>query len=101
ESYNQGLALLVKLTADAPTMSQYRDNQVIGYSNLGDVFVSLGRRQDAEQSYRRSLLLLEELAAAAPNNPRYQHLLADLLADCDEPALRDPARAVAAAQRAV
>jgi tetratricopeptide (TPR) repeat protein len=101
ESYSRGLAVLEKLTADAPTIPQYRDNQVIGYSNLGDVLFSLGRRQDAEKFYCRSLALLENLAAGAPNNPRYQNLLADLLADCDHPALRDPARAVAAAQRAV
>jgi tetratricopeptide (TPR) repeat protein len=101
QSNRQGLALLEKLTADAPGVPQYRDNQAVGYENLGDIQFHAGRRQEAEQSYRQGLALLEKLAADAPGIPRYQYRLANWLADCADPALRDPGRAAVVAQRAV
>jgi tetratricopeptide (TPR) repeat protein len=61
---------------------------------LADVLYASGRYREAAQSCREALELV-------PNEPKVHEKLAEILANCPDPGLRDPAEAVRLAARGV
>jgi tetratricopeptide (TPR) repeat protein len=106
--YRQAFELLPILVADAPGIPQYREA-------LAEVHVAIGARERAEgrsaeatEHFRAARDLLTALATDLPDGGpgpglpgNNENSLAWFLANCPDPAFRDPARAVDHAKTAV
>jgi serine/threonine protein kinase/Tfp pilus assembly protein PilF len=94
EAYRQALALLGPLAADFPGKADYPRKLATTHLNLGAALQRGGRPREAENSYRLSL-------KADPASPAAHDALASLLTSCPDPQVRNPARAVPLAKKAV
>jgi tetratricopeptide (TPR) repeat protein len=92
--FRQALALDEQLAADFPSVALYREGRASSYYALGGVHEGLGQYDNAIADYSRAINL--NAKTALPHNR-----LAWVLATCPEARLRDPARARAAATKAV
>jgi tetratricopeptide (TPR) repeat protein len=92
--YRQALALDKQLAADFPAVPEYREGRASSYNNLGYVHEVLGQYDNAIADYSRAINLNAKWAST-------HNRLAWVLATCPEARLRDPARARAAATKAV
>jgi tetratricopeptide (TPR) repeat protein len=102
------IALQEALVADFPAVPQYRFELAESYRMLWNVLKNMKRWADLDPVHRRALALLEKLVEEDPENPRYQSKLGEAqavvathLANCPDPALRDPAKAVELVEKAV
>jgi tetratricopeptide (TPR) repeat protein len=75
-SYRAALGLYQQLTAEFPTVPNYRQELARTHSNLGTVLDRTGRPQQAEAAYRAALDVQKALAGDFPAMPSYRHLLA-------------------------
>jgi serine/threonine protein kinase len=83
-----------KQAAAFPRVPHYRDDLIGGYAELAQLLAGVGKADEARGVLRKLTPLAPEGAAACNH-------LAWLLATCAEPSLRDPARAVTLARKAV
>jgi serine/threonine protein kinase len=101
QHYTRSIDLLRKLDAESPGE---HDNQFVLRGSLtlmGDLLLAHGEREKAAEQYRQALDLLKGLVDRYPDNAQDANDLAWFLAVCADPRFRNPARAVALAQRAV
>jgi tetratricopeptide (TPR) repeat protein len=84
-----------------PNEPKYQVDLAAGDAALGNLLAAVGRHEDAEPLLREAVELREKLAEQFPDDAAHQNSLAWLLANCADPALRDPAEAVELANRAV
>ena len=82
------------LKTSFPDDPEHRRNLVLSYLDLGRLRCELGRQVEAADSYRKALELEED-------DPNVNNELAWFLATNPEPSLRDAARAVRLAKKAV
>ena len=53
-------------------MPAYRQHLATSHNNLGNLLADLGKRQEAEEQYRKALTIQEQLAADFPAVPEYR-----------------------------
>jgi tetratricopeptide (TPR) repeat protein len=94
KSFRDALDVYANLASEAPNKGVYRDREAVSRLNLAGVLVLVGRPKEAEQQYAK-ILEVNPKSASAHNN------LAWMLATSAETKLRDPARAVVLAKKAV
>jgi serine/threonine protein kinase/Flp pilus assembly protein TadD len=107
--YEETIALQTRVFgAGHPKTLGSINNLVILLVKLGERLDAEGRYQEAEQAFRRTLALLEQLAASFPNSPKHlnalvscQGRLAMFLLSCPDLKLRNAQEATALAQKAV
>jgi serine/threonine protein kinase/tetratricopeptide (TPR) repeat protein len=92
--YAQALAIRKKLVEKFPAVPAYRQELGHSYMVLGVLLGQTTREREALEAFRTGLAL-------NPDNARLRDGFSWLLATCADPALRDPARAVALAKAAV
>ncbi len=93
KAFREAIAVLEKLDTEFPTQG-YAGWLANGYTELALVLSAAAQTQEADQTYRKVLELKPESAPAMNN-------LAWLLATCEKPGFRNPARAVELAAKAV
>jgi tetratricopeptide (TPR) repeat protein/tRNA A-37 threonylcarbamoyl transferase component Bud32 len=76
KAYNQAVALLEKLVADFPNVSEYRGDLATAYTQQGTLLRRTESPDAAEKAYRQALNLRQRLAADSPQNPLYREKLA-------------------------
>jgi tetratricopeptide (TPR) repeat protein len=96
---NRGLAYRhkgqpAKAVADYSKALELKPDHVTALKNRGDAYAALGQ-------WDRAIADVAKASDLAPGNPAALNKLAWLLASCPEAKFRDPARAVAAAKKAV
>jgi serine/threonine protein kinase/tetratricopeptide (TPR) repeat protein len=74
--YEQMYAIFARLSADFPTVSQYRENLADSRNSLGLLLAHLRKRDEAEAAHRAALAIREKLAAEFPTVPKYRDDLA-------------------------
>ena len=101
EAYARSLRLADKLVAEAPTVPDYRRIQCLNREQWAWLLAQQGKIPEAEEEFRRTQDGMEKLVDQFPTLPEYLNNLAGLLCTCPLEQLRDPARAVELARRAV
>ena len=71
----------------------------LAHYRLAELLHATGRTDEARRHFDQAQAIMEELARCRPKEPDCHWQLICLLANCPEPALRDPPRAVALAKR--
>jgi tetratricopeptide (TPR) repeat protein len=99
--FRQALAIVDKLTGAANALPEVQAEKAMLRADLALCLADRGRTTEAEQEYRRAFEGCEKLAADLPDQAEYLDSLARLRATCAVDRLRDPARAVQLARRAV
>jgi serine/threonine protein kinase/tetratricopeptide (TPR) repeat protein len=95
----EATAALHKEAGDANP--EHAKGQAWAHYHLGELLRETGRPAEAAEQFRQARGLFEQNAARLPDIPRSHYHLAWALAACPDPELRDPARAVRHAERAV
>jgi serine/threonine-protein kinase len=100
--------LIQDLIDQYPGSRSYQEIATRVLSNHGGMFSDWGDCGEAVKAYRRALELLESLLRSQPDGPEYRKQrtesrahLAEILAICHDPAVRDPAQAVVLARQIV
>ena len=97
EAHQQSLAAWESsVTAATATFSRGKG---LAYYRLGELLHATGRTDEARQQFDQAQAIMEDLARRRPNEADCHWQLICLLANCPDEELRDPARAVALAQR--
>jgi serine/threonine protein kinase/tetratricopeptide (TPR) repeat protein len=85
ETFRQAVATYEKLVTDSSAGSDYRRHLVTAYRNLAGILIDSARQgewyPEAERTYLRARLLIEQLVAEDPECAAYQHDLARSLSD--------------------
>jgi tetratricopeptide (TPR) repeat protein len=76
KEFREAIAILAELTEKSPTVAGLQWNLARSLSNLGAVFQSEQKGDEAEATYRKSLDRLRHLADDYPSVPDYQYELA-------------------------
>ena len=84
-----------------PDEPRYQIDLAASLTALGNLLYAADRSQDAAPLLREAMQLRERLAERFPDDAAHQNSLAWLLANCADPSLRNPERAVEVATRAV
>jgi eukaryotic-like serine/threonine-protein kinase len=90
------ISLLDKLTKETPGVPRFQMTVVTTHINLSRVLSLMGELRQSEIEHHRAVALLENMTTADSQN-----YLAWILATSPEPRLRDPARALRCAKKAV
>jgi serine/threonine-protein kinase len=98
---HEAVAIYRKLLAGGQLKGSIERNAARAFVSLGRVLTAAGRVGDAEQAYREAVQLLDPFVRDFPESAAANEELAWLLATSAEPRLRDAARAVELAQKAV
>src|SRR5262249_53519455 len=101
EALRRAGPLLEKLAQDFPALPADRRELARHHTRLGVLLFHAGRPEEAAEGFRRALALRERLAADFPAAAELATDLAWLLATCPDAGLRDAARAVGLARKAV
>ncbi len=75
-AHRRGMAILEKLVAGAPLVSDYRSGLASIQSNLGDMLNKLGQHAEGELLLRKAITLGEKLVADSPAVAQYRDGLA-------------------------
>jgi serine/threonine protein kinase/tetratricopeptide (TPR) repeat protein len=98
---HQALPLCNQLARDFPGMWGYCNGPMGVLYGLGQVYQATGRPEEAAKAYHQVLALDEKLATDFPDFAPATAQLASFLVTCPDSRLRDPARAVTLARRAL
>lgn len=90
-----------QLARNFPSIHEYADVLANAHELLGKVHCSSGQPQKAEMAFKEAIRLLERGAADLPEAWDQHYRLARFLTMCPLATMRNPPRALAAAQRAV
>jgi tetratricopeptide (TPR) repeat protein len=75
-AYEQARDILRHLTADFPTVPEYRSGHATCHMNLAVLLQKLGKNAEAEAEQRQALALFKQLTADCPAVPEYRVSLA-------------------------
>jgi serine/threonine-protein kinase len=89
------------LTREFPAETRYRQRLAHNRYGLGAKLVEQGLKPQATEQYRQAMEAFEAAARLAPDDVGLLNTLAWLLAQNDDPTLRNPARAVVLARKIV
>jgi serine/threonine protein kinase/tetratricopeptide (TPR) repeat protein len=101
QALRRGLAIAEKLVDDLPSRADGLPELAHAAAGLGELLWEIGKTAEAREYFRRARDVSERMLAIAPNSAESRLDLSGLLADCPDPRLRDPARAVELARKAV
>jgi serine/threonine protein kinase len=101
KQYRAAVKLLDRFVKDLPLAAFPRSELALTLANQANFLKEPDRRQEAEGIRRRVIHLYETLLADSPEDPEANNSLAWCLATNPEPRLRNPARAVRLAKKAV
>lgn len=68
----QAQAIFTKLSREHPDEHLYQEHLASGYHNLGVLYDSVGRPEDAERAFKQGISILESLARRSPDVLSYQ-----------------------------
>jgi tetratricopeptide (TPR) repeat protein len=86
-------------SAGTPVALAFPHGKALAHYRLGELLHATRRTEEARHEFDQGLAIMEDLARRRPEESICHWQLICLLANCPDPALRDPARAVALAQR--
>jgi serine/threonine protein kinase len=90
-----------KLLADFPEVLYHLHALTQGRTRLGQILRQLGRLEDSRQEFRKVEQMWRDRLTLKPRDSFAHRYLARYLANCPDPTLRDPPRAVELAQTAL
>ncbi len=106
--YRRALDAFQSLASRFPDVPGHQKDLADGRDNLAELLRIAGRFGEAAQEYRRALDLYERLETSDPGRREFRSDLAScrarlarMLANCPDPQVRDPSRAVSLAQQAI
>jgi tetratricopeptide (TPR) repeat protein len=76
QDYERMTSIFTKLSAQAPTVAEYRRELAVSHFWVGVLLANLGQRTPAQQAYGRALEIQERLVADFPGVTRYRQNLA-------------------------
>jgi serine/threonine protein kinase len=97
----KSVALSEELTREFPVHARYWRHQAVNRFYLAEHFAGQGLKSQAKEEYHRAMEAFERAAQWAPDDGLVVGHLAWELAISEDPTIRDPARAVVLARRAV
>jgi serine/threonine protein kinase/tetratricopeptide (TPR) repeat protein len=86
-AYREALAILQRLAAEHPTISQDRVDAADGYGNLGRELQETSATAEARRSLEAGLAIVQKLAAEHPGDPKFQGRIARFHASLGDPQL--------------
>jgi tetratricopeptide (TPR) repeat protein len=86
-------------SAGTPAIATFPQGRGLSHYRLGELLHATDRTDEAPRQFVEAQAIMEDLARRRPNEAACHWQLICLLANCPDPALRDPARAVALARR--
>ena len=97
----RALDLMGKVLDELPAMANYRLQQAMTQKDLGNLHTSTGEDEKAKLLFQQALLGFRRSCEMRPDDPESQNYLARFLTTCPAVSFRDPAQAVALAEKAV
>lgn len=101
KAYGQGLALMGKVLDEVPAAANYRLQQAMAQSDLGNLHAAAGESQKAKALFQEALAGFRMACEGNPDDPDSASFLARFLVTCPDVQFRDPAQAVSLAAKAV
>lgn len=101
KAYVQALALMGQVLDVAPAAENYRLQQAMAQSDLGNLCASAGERQKAKLLFQQALAGFRLACEGSTGDPDRRNYMARFLATCPDAQIRNPAQAVALAKTAV
>jgi len=98
EQYRTAITILEGLRNDGPAPQRYCNEMAYVHRHLGELLRDKGRIPESREEFRKARALWEYLVAS--DVPEYVHNLAWLLANCSDPEVRNPGRAIELAKEA-